>query len=434
MRISMVSEQASPLATDEADSSGGCGDQVARLADLLARAGHSVSVYTRRTDPSLPERSRTDQGYEVVHVPAGPATPLGRGELYPYLGDFSRFLARDWGSTPPDLAHAHFWTSGLATVLAAREVPVPVVQSFHSLGLIDRRRLGSRDNSPAERIATERVVGRTVTAVLSSCRDEVTDLVRTGVPRSKVHVVPGGVDLEEFQPEGPAVERTAGRRVLAVGPLVRRQGFDLVIAALPGIPDAELIIAGGGPANRLADDPEANRLRGLARQFGVADRVHLLGQVESSVMPALLRSADVLACTPVHEQFGRSAVEAMACGVPVVATAVGGLTDSVVDGVTGVHVPPNDPAALRRTLRGMLSDQRRRAALGTAGRDRACSCYSWDRVVNETLRAYNRTVEKWEEWSVVRQRGVAPRADQRVDGSRGRVARTSAQASMRPAG
>jgi glycosyltransferase involved in cell wall biosynthesis len=238
-----------------------------------------------------------------------------------------------------------------------------------------------------------------VAAVVATCSDEVFELVRMGLPRSKVTVVPCGVDCDRFAPDGPA-ERPARPRVLSVGRLVPRKGFDCAIAAMAMVPDAELVIAGGPPAGALERDDEANRLRELASCLGVADRVRLVGQVSRDRMPSMMRSADVVACTPWYEPFGISALEAMACGTPVAAAAVGGLVDTVVDGITGLHVPPRQPEALAGALRGLLADPVRRQTYGVAGRDRAASRYTWDRVATDTLRVYLRVIGAPEELAV----------------------------------
>ncbi|HEY0804931.1 MAG TPA: glycosyltransferase [Pseudonocardiaceae bacterium] len=389
MRVAMVSEHASPLAALGDVDAGGQNVHVGELSAALAHHGHDVTVYTRRTDPSSAERIRTERGFTVVQVPAGPARPLPKDDLYRYMGEFGQRLGTALAVAPPDLVHAHFWMSGLASVLAARQVGVPVVQTFHALGTVKRRHLGDQDTSPPERISTERMVGRHVAQVIATCTDELFELVRLGVPRTRISIIPCGVDLTEFQPHGPAAERGAPHRLLAVGRLVPRKGFDLAIDALRGVPDTELVIAGGSPAARLGSDAEATRLSSLARRLGVADQVHLLGQVPRDRMPALFRSADAVVCTPWYEPFGIVPIEAMACGVPVLATPVGGLADTVVDGVTGLHVRA-EPAALRRSIQCLIADGYRRDTLGMAGRDRACARYSWDRVAAETTRVYQR--------------------------------------------
>jgi D-inositol-3-phosphate glycosyltransferase len=389
MRIAMVSEHANPLAALGGVDAGGQNLHVGELSAALARCGHDVTVYTRRTDRTSAARIRTDQGYTMAHVPAGPARHVPKDDLLPYMSEFSQNLTESWSTEPPDVAHAHFWMSGMASMMAAQVVGVPVVQTYHALGTVKRRFQGRADTSPAERIGIERLIGRYAARIVATCTDEVFELVRMGVDRKRISVVPCGVDLNEFRPDGPIAPRGNEHRVLAVGRLVPRKGYDLAIEALRGLPDTELVIAGGPPAQRLTADTEALRLLGLAERLGVADRVRLLGRVARADMPALFRSADVVVCTPWYEPFGIVPVEAMACATPVVVTSVGGLTDTVVDGVTGLHVP-GDAAELRRALRGLLASPPRVAALGMAGRDRACSRYAWDRVAAETARVYER--------------------------------------------
>ncbi|GGS30956.1 glycosyltransferase [Actinokineospora fastidiosa] len=387
MRIAMVSEHANPLAALGGVDAGGQNLHVAELSAALARRGHDVTVYTRRDDPDSPEEVATSAGYHVVHVPAGPARPVPKDDLLPHMGEFARYLRDRWTRQPPDVAHGHFWMSGLATVVAADGLDMASVQTFHALGVVKKRHQGRADTSPPERVRIERMVGTRVDRVAATCSDEVFELVRMGVPRERISVVPCGVDLGRFTPDGPTAARGRRFRVVSVGRLVPRKGYATLVRALPSVPDTELVIAGG---SGRTDDPEARALLELATSLGVADRVHLVGQVSRADMPALLRSADVVACVPWYEPFGIVPLEAMACGVPVVAAAVGGLTDTVVDGVTGVHVPPRDPRALAARLRELLPDDLRRTMLGVAGADRAHARYGWDRIAADTERVYER--------------------------------------------
>ncbi|MFD0891512.1 glycosyltransferase, partial [Streptosporangium algeriense] len=202
---------------------------------------------------------------------------------------------------------------------AAGEAGVPVVQTFHALGTVKRRWQGAADTSPPERIATETDIGRRAAAIVATCADEVTELRAMGIPDGKITVVPCGVDLERFRPDGPAVPAGRRPRVLTIGRMVARKGVDTVIRAMRQVPDAELVIVGGSP-----DDAEVGRLRLLVAGYGLADRVRLVGSVSRGEVPALLRSADVVVTVPWYEPFGIVPVEAMACGVPVIASAVGG--------------------------------------------------------------------------------------------------------------
>ncbi|MBB3038790.1 glycosyltransferase [Hoyosella altamirensis] len=401
MRIAMVSEHASPLARPGTVDSGGQGVHVAELSAALARRGNEVAVYTRREDPDVPERIRVDAGYEVVHVPAGPPRTVPKDEILPHMTDFARYLRQDWEVRAPDIAHAHFWMSGIATQLAARALGTPTVQTFHALGTVKRRFQGAADTSPEDRIRTERVVAKAASRIIATSSDEAFELGRMGTPRARISVVPSGVDLSLFtpdtEPSDGARDRSnqpssAVKRIVSAGRLVPRKGFDIAIRAVAALPDVELVIAGGPAHGLLSEDHEAQRLKALADDLGVADRVHLVGHVPREYMPSLLRSADVVLCTPWYEPFGMVTLEAMACGVPVVAHAVGGILDTIVDGVTGMLVPPDRPRLLINGLREILGHPSVAEGWGIAGRDRAVARYSWEQVAQETERAYARSI------------------------------------------
>ncbi|MEU8664477.1 glycosyltransferase, partial [Actinoplanes philippinensis] len=306
MRIAMISEHASPLAALGGVDAGGQNAHVAELAAALAGHGHQVRVYTRRDSPDLPEVAPMLDGVDVAHVPAGPATGLPKDELLPYMGAFAEWTAADWRDEwKPDVVHAHFWMSGLAALDAGRACHVPVVQTFHALGSVKRRYQGAADTSPARRIGLERHIGRNADRIVVQCRDEIGELLRLGVPRSRMSLVPSGVNTERFSDQGPAVPRRPGlARILTVARLVERKGIEDTVRAMRGVPGAELVVVGGPPAGELRADPYARRLQALARHCGVADRVTLVGAVPAHEMPAWYRSADVLAATPWYEPFG----------------------------------------------------------------------------------------------------------------------------------
>jgi D-inositol-3-phosphate glycosyltransferase len=376
---------------------------VAALSAALARRGHHVTVYTRRDADDLAARVRVSPRLEVVHIQAGPARHVPKDELLPFMEELATGIARDWDKRPPDLVHGHFWMSGLAALDAARLLAgggarVPVVETFHALGTVKRRHQGSADTSPLERQWLEPSVGRDADRVIATCSDEAFELKAMGIPAERISIAPCGVDLKLFTGSGTADKRNRAHRILSVGRLVPRKGVDIVIRALPllrraGFDDVELlIVGGGGDALETETGAEARRLLGVAAELGVRQNVSFRGQVPREAMPGIFRSADAVVCTPWYEPFGIVPLEAMACGIPVVAAAVGGLRDTVLDQETGLHVPPQDPEATAAALARLLGDQRLRQELGRAGQQRARVRYSWERVAAETEKAYQQTL------------------------------------------
>jgi D-inositol-3-phosphate glycosyltransferase len=377
MRVAMVAA-AWEVDADERN------EHIADLSTALARHGHDVTLYLRHGPVThLPPRSGPD-GYRVVQVPVGPATRLRKAELVAHLDGFAAFLEEEWGGRPPDVAHLHSWMSGLAVVT---EPEVPLVQSYHGLSVVEDQ---FRRAASSKRADLERLVGMAAQRVIAASGEEVFELVRMGVDRSRISLVPFAVDADRFRPEGRPERPGRGHRLLAVGDLAPHSGFHTAIGALAQVPDAELVIAGRSRYAEPREDPEVRRLVQHARRLGVARRVSLIGPVDRARMPAVLRSADVLVCPHWHEPFGTTAMQAMACGVPVVAAAVGALSDLVVDDVTGLLVPPRDPRALGTELRELLADRTRCQMYSIAGADRARARYSWDRVAAETVVAYDK--------------------------------------------
>ncbi|MDX3659745.1 glycosyltransferase [Streptomyces sp. ID05-26A] len=387
-RIALVSEGASPLAEPGLNAAGSRSRHVAGLAAALSALGHRVIVYTRRDHPHVPQRVHTPHGYDVVHVPAGPASKLGPEEVLAHAGDFVQFLELAWNEHRPDVVHAHGWLSGIAAVLSVRRNRVPVVQTYHSLGVAQPQDHRATDSDSTKRRMVERLVGHEATRVVATSSAEARAVMGMGVDRSKLVVVPTGVDLDLFSAGRATSGRHRPRRIVAVGRLLPRKGFADLIRLLSTVDGVELVIAGGGAHGDVHGDPETKRLLALARSAGVSDRVVFAGHVPYVELPALLRSADVVACTPKQQSSAGVALEAMACGTPVLATAVGGLVDVVVDGLTGVLVPRDRPEATTKALRALLADGTYRELLSAAGHDRAHARYSWHRVASDLVRTY----------------------------------------------
>jgi len=431
----VASQSSSPRPHDGAER----GQRVTSLAEALARLGHKVTVYAPKDSPKLPAKATLAPGVTVEHLPAGPAGRRGWSfgdEAALDIPAFSDHLARRWRQDPPDVAHAHFWTTGLAALAGARGLNLPVVQTFHSLGAPHpngshrpanasrpgggsnpaRRPAPARASGPARsstpargsgpggaasrgqpgtgrqlaRIRLEVCLAHNASAVLATSSEQMTKLAGLGVPRASIRVVPWGVDTGRFAPEGPVAKRNGRPRLLVVRHSNADQGLDVVIRALAEVPAAELLIAGGPSGSGPGADPANQAPAALARDLGVADRITFTGEVSRTHLPALLRSADLLLSGEWEDPFGTVALQAMACGTPVAASAVGIVGDAVIDGTTGILVPPAQPSVLARRIRHLLASPMQLDAFSIAAVDRARSRYSWDRIGRETAQAYER--------------------------------------------
>jgi glycosyltransferase involved in cell wall biosynthesis len=388
MRIALVTGHVTPDASHPDPSADPRGQalRVASLAGTLSDLGHQVTVYARKDSPARP-RSESAGGVRFEYLTAGPAAPLTQEQLLPQLGKFSDELAKRWRDSPPDVVHAHYWTSGLAALAATRGTRIPVVQTFHSLAGMSAHALPGGD---AVRLKMERLIARSVRAVLAGSSSELGELASLGVPRAAISVVPFGVDTAKFDPEGPAARRTKRPRLLAAAPTSAEHGLDTVIRALAALPGAELLVAGGPARADVGADPVLRELARLAERTGVSDRVMFTGKVAAARVPALLRSADLFVQVTGTESAAILPVEAMACGTPVVAAADSADQDAVVDGATGALVRPGDAAALARRIRQLLASPMLLEGFGIAAADRARSRYSWERVGQQTVAAYER--------------------------------------------
>jgi D-inositol-3-phosphate glycosyltransferase len=351
-----------------------------------------IALVAQRTtpEPASLAAALTARGHRVtVH---GQEPGLDDAQLLARVGDFAGSLRKRWERDRPDVVHAVRWTSGLAALAAARDAGVPVIQSFGSLAVAERRSRLVPASVAARRARLESAIGRGAGAVIAGSASERDDLVRIGVPRKAITVIPCGVDTGEFTPDGPAARRGARRRLVSVTGPAGLDAYDelgTLLRALARVPDAELVIAGGPRHDDLADDPAHRKLASLARALGVADRVVFAGDVGRRALPALLRSADLLVSTAEYDPAGAAALAAMACGTPVVALARGGaVADAVLDGTTGLLVTSGHPEALAQPVRKLLGHPMMLEAFGVAASDRVRSRYGWDRIAGETVAVY----------------------------------------------
>ncbi|OBH00417.1 MULTISPECIES: glycosyltransferase [unclassified Mycobacterium] len=349
-------------------------DDPQQLCAALAARGHEATAYVRQ---------QGRRPAKVVRV--GPRAVASAAEVLPYVGEWAETLERLWSADAPEVVHAYGWLGGLAAQLAASRQRLPTVQTFLGLAATSRPADGRRE---CERERIEPLLARGATWVTAECTGDVDVLSRVRRGRSRVSSLCGGVDVERFSPVGPAAARNGLHRILCLAPdPLECNGFDIAIRALPRVMGAELVLAetaAGGPGH----DRARAALERVAAESGVSDRVRFAGKVGADDLPALLRSADVVVCTPRRPLRATPALQAMASGVAVVALPVGVLSDAVVDGVTGQLLSRPSPAALAEALRRLLAQSFHCESMGAAGRSRAVSRYTWDRIALDSLNIY----------------------------------------------
>jgi histidinol-phosphate phosphatase family protein len=393
MRIAMISEHASPLAGLGGADGGGQNVYVAQVARHMARRGHRVEVLTRRDSPELPPVMDWLDGVRIVHVPAGPPERQPKEQLLPLMEEFTCHALRYVRRSGCNLVHAHFFMSALVGAELKEALGVPLVVTFHALGRVRRLHQGGADAFPEERLAAEDRVVTVADRVIAECPQDRDDLLRLyGADPERIRVIPCGFDPEEFGPADKGEARASlGLSadewvVLQLGRMVPRKGVDDVVRGVARLRrdhgvTARLVVVGGESRDPdPAMTPEIGRLRAVAEGEGAADLVTFTGSRGRSELRAYYAAADVFVTTPWYEPFGITPVEAMACGTPVIGSAVGGVKTTVHDGVTGYLVPPKDPAALATKLAHLARHPELLREFGRQALRRACGLYTWQKV------------------------------------------------------
>jgi D-inositol-3-phosphate glycosyltransferase len=419
-RVALLSEHASPLALLGGVDAGGQNVYIDEVARNLAALGHRVDVFTRRDNPTLPEIVAWAPGVRVIHLDAGPPEFVLKDQLWPLMPQFRdaalRFIARDGAQY--DVLHGNFWMSGWVAAELRQELGVPAVQIFHATGLTKRRHQGQADTSPPERVAVEKHVVAEVERVIAQCPAEADELLADyGATPDTVALIPSAVNTTTFQP----VDRDVARRqiglvgdelvVVYVGRMLPRKDVRNVVRAVALLikgqrskskhgtsssfeprnpqPAVRLLLVGGETRepDRTAT-PEIGVLQDMAAELGIAAQVTFVGKRQPDELRFYYGAGDVAVTTPWYEPFGLTPLEGQACGRPMIGSAVGGITFTIQDGMTGVLVPPRDPHALAAALRALLSDEARRIAMGQAARARVEREFTWAMVARRTAQLY----------------------------------------------
>lgn len=403
-RAAQISVHTSPLATLGGRDAGGMNVYISELACNLARLDLPVDIFTRRTDPHTPEIQELCPGVNVIAVTAGPPEPLDKNALFPYLPEFAAQMAlfslRE--GVRYDAVHAHYWLSGWAAHLVQRYWDTPFVQMFHTTAHQKNKVAQVADRESDLRLQIERRLLTLADGLIAANPDERADLIwRFGTPTEKVCTIPPGVDLDLFRPHDSATSRARldlspdDQVILFVGRIDPIKGIETLIDAVslmvsqPETPAPTVLFVGGDldhqgePAGPLAGVVDSVNRRGLARYF------RFIGSQPQRELPLIYSAADVVAVPSNYESFGLVAVEAMACGTPVVATRAGGLAFTVEEGVSGLLVPPRAPRDLAAALTSLMVDVPFRQALAAGARP-AAERFAWPTVAASMLHVYQR--------------------------------------------
>ncbi|MBV8086566.1 MAG: glycosyltransferase [Chloroflexi bacterium] len=403
-RVAVLSVHTSPLARLGSHDSGGMNVAVRRLSEELGRLGLEVDVFTRRSDSHTPAVVEFGRNARLVSVKAGPARYVSKRDLIDYLPEFVAGVRRMCGPLGGCycLVHGHYYLSGWVGAVLAHCWQVPHVQSFHTLARVKNAALPqSATMETAQRVDIEAKVMASADRVIATSPADKLDMIRHyGLPEQKISIIPLGLDLNLFHPmDRHGARQQLGlrgeRTLLFVGRMDRIKGVETLLYAAKELVAADprlqlrVLIVGGDRQVRVVDDAsrELIRLRQVVADLGLRNVVKFVGPKEQDQLPAYYAAADVCVVPSYSESFGMVAVEAMACGTPVVASRVGGLRSTVVDGETGFLVPAHDAGAFARRIRQLLDSDELRRRMGQAG-VQAASRYRWPAVARQTETLY----------------------------------------------
>jgi D-inositol-3-phosphate glycosyltransferase len=391
-RVAMISVHGCPMACPGMRSAGGMNVYLKQVASLLAQRGICVDVFTRTHQVGGPEIVDLGPRARVVHLPVGPPD-LSKEAIFDYLPEFLQrmdaFAAAE--GLGYDLLHSHYWFSGWVGTRLASSWGVPHIVTFHTLALVKQSASGI--DEPPERRRTELELATGADGIVAFTPDEQEALVEMyGAPYERIQVVPGGVDLDRFRTRDKISARWRlgfdpnRKLVLYVGRLDPFKGPELLLHVLHELSSSDnthLVVVGGEGEG----DSEANRLRLLAAELGITSMVHWQSAIPQDELADYYNAADVLAMPSYHESFGFVALEAMACGTPVVAARVGALRSLVLDGRTGCLVPDHEAATWASCLEDVLGDVELRRQLGQGAQEWARQ-FPWSRVALQMLDVY----------------------------------------------
>ncbi|GLV56132.1 glycosyl transferase family 1 [Dictyobacter sp. S3.2.2.5] len=415
-RIAFLSEHANPLAARGGADAGGQNVYISELCQQLAQRGYQIDVFTRRDTPDGPEIVNWLPGIRVISIQAGPTAVCPKDSIWPFMHEFMMgilaFLTRE--RCQYELIHSNFWMSGWVAVELKRRLALPVAHIFHAMGKTKQRNQGALDSSPAERLEIEQYVINGVDRIIAQCPEEQRELIEDyGTPAHKVAVIPSAVNSTIFSP----VDRQQARQTIGVdgddfiivyvGRLLPRKDVRNVVRGVAQLvehvrhdtqhmyPSIKLLIVGGETdVPSPSHTPEIAVLQKIADDLHIGDALRFIGKRQQEMLRYYYSAGNVVVTTPWYEPFGLTPLEGMACGRPVIGSAVGGITYTIADGITGFHVPPKEPAALARKLFQLFQQPSLAIQMGHAARQRVEQLFSWPITALRTGELYNEVLSE----------------------------------------
>jgi len=378
LKAGIISLHTSPLTQPGAGDSGGMNVYIREFVSSLTQAGVSCDVFVRKWHAELEPVVEVEPGFRVIHVPAGDCD-LAKEDLPGIVDEFTDWV-REWlVKNPVDVLHANYWLSGVVGHQLKHPLDLPLVTTFHTLARV-KAEMG--DTEPQDRIDAESQVVACSDAMVANAPEERRQLVELyHAHADRIEVIAPGVDRALFSPGPSAGARDAigyegGPLILFVGRIQPLKGLDIAVGALAGVddPTANLMVVGGASGQEGA--AEVARIEAMVAGLGLEDRVIFIPPKPHYALSTYYRAADVVIMPSRSESFGLVALEAAACGIPVVAAAVGGLRTLVDDGVTGYLMEDRDPESYAAALNRILADPSLQASLGGAAA-RTASRYPW---------------------------------------------------------
>ncbi len=407
-RVAMISVHTSPFAQLGGRDTGGMNVYIRELSRHLAERGVKVDIFTRRTDPRAPHIADVSDGVRLVNVEAGPPEPVNKDALFCLLPEFASEMAylAIQERTRYDVVHAHYWLSGWAAKLLKDYWNAPLVMMFHTLAHLKNAVAGADNKETLLRLQVEYRLMEIADAIITANPDEQSEMIhRLEADEKRISLVPPGIDLDLFQPGDSGAARHAldlpsGPLVLFVGRIDPVKGIDTLFEAFQQLvrrsgwqgQSPKLVFVGGliqieGTGSTM--DADLQRLARRAQELGLSESVLFRGSQPRQLLPLYYNAVDVCAVPSRYESFGLVAVEAMACGTPIVASSVGGLRFSIEDGVSGLLVPHSEPTELGDALHRLLTDHDLRSHMQVGARQAAVR-YSWQTITSAMLRVYER--------------------------------------------